>query len=77
MKEHQGYSQMGIIQASEILSKIEREEPLIYEKAIIVGDLDLGNLDLPKIDVERSNEEIKFLKMGDIVLTPSCFIVAR
>jgi hypothetical protein len=48
-----------IVQASEILAKIERGGPVEYYGVIVVGDLDLSGLDLPTKHVERSEDEIR------------------
>jgi hypothetical protein len=41
------------IQASEVLEKISQGEDVEYDEVIIVGNLDLGNLNLPKDDFGR------------------------
>jgi uncharacterized protein YjbI with pentapeptide repeats len=47
-----------IVPASEILAKIERGEPVVYSWVIIVGDLDLHGLNLPKGDLKLIESEI-------------------
>jgi len=49
--------QRPVIQASEILAKIKRGEPVKYDGVIVVGDLDLSGLDLPKEHVDRTTVE--------------------
>ena len=48
-----------VVHASEILKKIEREEPVEYENVIVEGDLDIGELKLPEVRRAGSSEEIK------------------
>ena len=43
-------SNLPVIEAREILERIERGEPVIYEHAAIAGDIDLSRLDLPFIE---------------------------
>ena len=46
--------QRPVVQASEILAKIERGEPVEYDGVIVEGDLDISGLDLPTEHVDRS-----------------------
>jgi uncharacterized protein YjbI with pentapeptide repeats len=46
------------IPASEILDKIEKGEPVEYDHVRIIGDMDLGKLDLPIEDVARTEYQI-------------------
>ena len=46
--------QRPVIQASEILAKIERGEDVEYDGVIVEGDLDLSGLELPTEQVERT-----------------------
>ncbi len=39
---------MRVVEADEILKKIERGEPVEYDNVIVKGDLDLSKLDLQK-----------------------------
>ena len=48
-----------VVQAGEILEKIERGEPVNYDHKIIEGDINIGNLKLP--EVRRSPDEIEYL----------------
>ena len=48
-----------IVQASEILAKIERGDPVEYDGVIVVGDLDLSGLDLPIEHIERNWNEVE------------------
>lgn len=47
------------IPSNEILNKIEKSEPIEYEQVIIVGDIDIRNLELPKTSLERSGHQIR------------------
>ena len=38
-----------VVQAGEILEKIERGEPVNYDHKIIEGDINIGNLKLPEV----------------------------
>jgi hypothetical protein len=49
-------SDLPVIEASEILERIEHGEPVIYEHVAIAGDIDLSRLDLPFIHNERSGD---------------------
>ncbi len=50
-------NQRPVIQASEILAKIERGEDVEYDGVIVEGDLKLGALDLPTEHVDRTELE--------------------
>jgi uncharacterized protein YjbI with pentapeptide repeats len=50
-------SERKVIQASEILAKIERGEPVEYDGVIVEGDLDISGLELPTEHVDRTEEE--------------------
>ncbi len=56
-----------IVQASEILAKIERGEPVEYDGVIVEGDLDLSGLDLQTKQVERTWDEIVYLGLTEEV----------
>ena len=56
-----------VVQASEILAKIERGEPVEYDDVIVEGDLYLSSLDLPTERVERTEYEIKFFGLTEEV----------
>ena len=47
-----------IVPAEDILGKIEKGEPVNYDNVIVVGDLNLSEVDLPTRHVERTGEEI-------------------
>ena len=49
-----GSNDREVVQASEILEKIERGEPAEYNHVIVEGDLDLSKLDLTKKHVNRN-----------------------
>ena len=49
--------QRPVIQASEILAKIERGEDVEYDGVIVEGDLDISGLELPTVRVERTGDE--------------------
>lgn len=53
-----------VVQASEILDKIQKGEPVEYDGVIIEGDLDLSKLDLPK-------ENENFLVNSNIIIRKS------
>ena len=42
-----------VVQAEEILEKIELRLPVEYDNVTVVGDLNLTGLDLPKVPVQR------------------------
>ncbi|MGV8174186.1 MAG: pentapeptide repeat-containing protein [Methanothrix sp.] len=46
-----------VVQAEEILKKIELGEPVEYDNVIVEGDLDLSELDLPREMAERTKLE--------------------
>ena len=46
-----------VVQAEEILKKIELGEPVEYDNVTIVGDLDMSGLDLPRVAVGRTANE--------------------
>jgi hypothetical protein len=48
-----------VVQASEILEKIERGEPVVYTDNVIEGDINIGDLMLPVVRIARSPNEIK------------------
>ncbi len=43
-----------VVQAEEILKKIELGQPVEYDNVTVVGDINLSGLDLPKVPVQRS-----------------------
>jgi hypothetical protein len=49
-----------VVNASEILEKIERGVPVNYTDKIIEGDIDIGDLKLPEVRIARSPDEIKY-----------------
>ena len=53
------------VQASEILAKIERGEPVEYDNVVIAGDLDLSMVDLPTRYVERTRDEVEHLGLDE------------
>lgn len=46
------------IHSSEILNKIEKGEPIEYNQVIIVGDIDIRNLELPKTSLKRTGPQL-------------------
>lgn len=46
-----------VVQASEILAKIERGDPVEYASVIVEGDLDLSGLELPTEHVDRTEKD--------------------
>lgn len=60
--EDSEFNRKKIIIAKDILSKIEKKEPVEYHQAIILGDLDLCALNLAKRPVKRSKEETEFIE---------------
>jgi hypothetical protein len=65
-----------VVQAEEILKKIELGQPVDYDKVIIVGDLDLSGLDLPRVPLKRTWYQMNVLSIPDyeIVVTSSMSI---
>lgn len=65
-----------IISASEILAKIERGEPVVYDGVIVVGDLNLSGLDLPTKHVKRTGNGIEYWGLTeDVKLVESPIII--
>ena len=64
--EAQEPGERRVVQASEILEKIQKEVPVEYHDVIIEGDLDLTMLDLPEQRVERTGIEINVLGLAEI-----------
>ena len=54
-----------VVQAEEILAKIERGEPVEYENVVIEGDLNLNKVELPTEHVERTKFEIEDLRLAE------------
>jgi len=50
-------SDLPAVEAREILERIERGEPIIYDHVAIAGDIDLSRLDLPFVHNQRSRDE--------------------
>jgi hypothetical protein len=48
---------LPVIEARELLTRIENGDPLIYDHVAIVGDIDINRLDLPLINCGRPSEE--------------------
>ncbi len=48
---------LPVIEARELLTRIENGDPLIYDHVAIVGDIDITRLDLPLIHGERPAKE--------------------
>ena len=49
-------SHLPVVEAREILERIELGEPVIYDHVAIAGDIDLSRLDLPFVHNERSRD---------------------
>ena len=65
-----------VVQAEEILKKIELGQPVEYQNVIVVGDLDLSGLDLPRVPAQRTYMEInRGLQYYDIVVTSPIRII--
>jgi len=56
---------LPVVQASEILAKIQKGEPVEYDHVMVKGDLDLGKLDLPTKHVNRTSFEINYLGLSE------------
>jgi hypothetical protein len=52
-----GEPHLPVIEARELLTRIENGDPLIYDHVAIVGDIDITSLDLPIIHYERLAKE--------------------
>ena len=65
---------MRVVQAQEILDKIERGEPVEYDHVIVEGDLDLGKVDLPRIKMQRTPYEIETLGLDKNATVVSSYI---
>lgn len=61
MEPDSSSDQRPVIQASEILAKIERGEDVEYDGVIVEGDLDISGLDLPTEHVKRTEHEYRTL----------------
>ena len=48
---------LPVIEAREILTRIENGDPVIYDHVSIAGDIDISRLDLPLIHEERAAGE--------------------
>lgn len=67
-----------VIQASEILAKIERGEDVEYDYPVkIEGDLDLSRLDLRTEHVDRTELEVKRGLSDDIKVVRSQIIITN
>lgn len=74
MEAETSSDQRPVIQASEILAKIERDEDVEYDGVVIEGDLDISGLDLPTEHVDRTEAE-KHLGLPDEMKLISSLIV--
>ncbi len=59
MESDTSSDQRPVIQAREILAKIERGEDVEYDGVIVEGDLDISGLDLPTEHVDLTQFEIE------------------
>ena len=57
MEPQTSSDQRPVIQASEILAKIERGEDVEYDGVIVEGDLDISGLELPTEHMDRTEGE--------------------
>ena len=57
MESDTSSDQRPVIQASEILAKIERGEDVEYDGVIVEGDLDISGLELPTEDIDITEAE--------------------
>lgn len=64
-------NQRPVIQASEILAKIERGEAVKYDGVIIEGDLDISGLELPTEHVDRTEAEEAFGLLDELKMIRS------
>lgn len=53
-----GKSHLPVIEAIELLTRIENGDPLIYDHVAIAGDIDISRLDLPLIGCEKRAKEV-------------------
>ena len=65
MEPDSSSNQRPVIQASEILDKIKRGEPVVYDNIIVEGKLDISGLELPTEHVNRTKYEVEFLGLAD------------
>ena len=68
---------MRVVPAQEILDKIERGEPVEYDHVIVEGNLNLRELDLPKIKMKRTSHEIEWLGLDENATMVSSSIEIR
>ena len=59
MEAENSSDQRPVIQAREILDKIERGEDVEYDGVIVEGDLDISGLELLTEQVERTKHELR------------------
>ena len=62
-----------VVQAEEILKKIELGQPVEYDNVIMEGDLDLRGLNLPRVPLKRTLYEKRSTQLPDyevIVASP-------
>ena len=62
-----------IVQASEILEKIQKGSPVQYDNAIVRGNLDLSQIALPEMRVNRTVFETKILGLSqdaNLIISP-------
>lgn len=52
-------SRLPVIEATELLTRIENGDPLIYDHVAIAGDVDISRLDLPLIGSEHPTKELR------------------
>jgi hypothetical protein len=55
----------GEVNASEILEKIEKGDPVEYDHVIVKGNLDLSQLSLPTKHIERTPDEIESYELSE------------
>ena len=66
-----------MIQASEILAKIERGEDVEYDGVIIEGDLDITGLELPTEHTDRTEDDIRYVLPDGSKLISSLITITK
>ena len=77
MESDTSSTQRPVIQASEILAKIERGEDVEYDGVIVEGDLDISGLELRTVHVERTDRELRQGLSSDLKEVQSEIIIVN